>query len=620
MKYGKKYFALCLGNIRHRDSAAIARYCMNEANQNDALVYTFSMDEFADSPYDVYRLVNFNETDGIIIFTRSIKNPEAIKYLMSKAQEKGVPAVAVDGKVEGCINVDFAYGSAFEKMVKHVIHEHGCRNICMLAGIKDNSFSDERIDVYRKVLEENDIEFDSDKVFYGDFWREPTLRAMDELFGRFGEPPEAIVCVNDSTAVAVCEALDKRGYSVPDDVIVTGFDGIYEGENCIPSISTAKQDLESACVIAVDILLGKKEKEDVSISFSTEYRQSCGCMRRRTVDRNQIVTRLTTELANCYDFDEFISTLNDKVITSKNMREATEAIEEYSFERSFVCINKSFFNFSSKMSYNTDRPFDDELIVISHKDRTKFYRGETVERRKLLPEETGDRKIKEFFYVFSTVKFVDKVLGYAAIPIFIDNMYYYSFEKYLRTLAQSLTMLHSQQHMEYLFSHDPLTGLFNRRGFFRRLEELIAKNSDSDYMLNIFSFDMDNLKTINDTFGHNEGDFAIKAVAESLDIAAEGRQFAIARFGGDEFIAACIELPDGEPCEEYIVRFRDEICRINAISCKPYKVAVSSGYSSAKITANLVTEDVIRTADMMMYADKAENKRSAARENAAPQE
>lgn len=91
-----------------------------------------------------------------------------------------------------------------------------------------------------------------------------------------------------------------------------------------------------------------------------------------------------------------------------------------------------------------------------------------------------------------------------------------------------------------LAERDPLTKVFNRKGFDEKVRRLV-NNSDSKKRLGIIYFDMDNLKTINDTYGHKMGDKAILNVIDILTSTVRERDI-IARLGGDEFIIVVEEI------------------------------------------------------------------------------
>ena len=90
---------------------------------------------------------------------------------------------------------------------------------------------------------------------------------------------------------------------------------------------------------------------------------------------------------------------------------------------------------------------------------------------------------------------------------------------------------------------DALTGLYNRRSGERRLAEEIARSHRYGHPLTILLLDLNDLKTVNDTFGHSAGDEVIKGFAEYLKKSSRGSDVAI-RLGGDEFL---VVLPECKP-------------------------------------------------------------------------
>ncbi|MBO7420753.1 MAG: GGDEF domain-containing protein, partial [Spirochaetaceae bacterium] len=158
-------------------------------------------------------------------------------------------------------------------------------------------------------------------------------------------------------------------------------------------------------------------------------------------------------------------------------------------------------------------------------------------------------------------------------------------------------------------------GVFNRRGFYSQIERFVflkLKNKKKSNLI-IYSADMDFLKEINDTYGHNNGDFAIKVLADAISISA-GKNSVTARFGGDEFVCAVIESGDCEQAiKEYKEKFQKYLDDVNAASGKPYKVRASIGAQSALITEDLSIENIIAKADKLMYTEKSSKKRSKLR-------
>ena len=104
-------------------------------------------------------------------------------------------------------------------------------------------------------------------------------------------------------------------------------------------------------------------------------------------------------------------------------------------------------------------------------------------------------------------------------------------------------LVRAERQLEYLALHDPLTGLPNRTLFRRELEEVLSR-SPAAPLVGVTLLDLDNFKSINDTFGHPVGDDLLKALSNRLQ-AVIGETDTLARLGGDEFaIVQTMRSPD----------------------------------------------------------------------------
>jgi diguanylate cyclase (GGDEF)-like protein len=163
---------------------------------------------------------------------------------------------------------------------------------------------------------------------------------------------------------------------------------------------------------------------------------------------------------------------------------------------------------------------------------------------------------------------------------------------------------------------DPLTGLRNRRGFVTIAEQYVRIARRHGQKFSLFFFDLDRFKAINDQFGHNEGDEALKAAAEVLRRTFRSSDI-LCRFGGDEFAAIAVDAA-GHGAQVLKERIHKGLQDWNGKSAKPYRIEFSIGYSifdpsvlqEGTDDARLFDESV-RTADEAMYADKAARKAAA---------
>ena len=157
---------------------------------------------------------------------------------------------------------------------------------------------------------------------------------------------------------------------------------------------------------------------------------------------------------------------------------------------------------------------------------------------------------------------------------------------------------------------DYLTGIYNRRGFMAELKKIVESTNNYGKYLTIFSIDMDSLKYINDMFGHAQGDFAIKSMAEAIKHFSS-RNGICARYGGDEFACAIITDTDVNLSAE-TVRSRLDVFLMakESVAEKEYKIAASIGSAGGVINNTIDVQSLMDIADEKMYADKNERKQA----------
>lgn len=155
---------------------------------------------------------------------------------------------------------------------------------------------------------------------------------------------------------------------------------------------------------------------------------------------------------------------------------------------------------------------------------------------------------------------------------------------------------------------DELTGLYNRRGFLLLGDLRLNRASAAGHFLTLIYVDMDNMKTINDSFGHQEGDAALKALTAVL-ISTFRDDDIIARIGGDEFVVlAAIQGENQIPLLEN--RLHQYLENHNNHSDKEYRVEISMGHVTAGPKQSTRLADLLKQADARMYEQKMRKKSS----------
>lgn len=164
----------------------------------------------------------------------------------------------------------------------------------------------------------------------------------------------------------------------------------------------------------------------------------------------------------------------------------------------------------------------------------------------------------------------------------------------------------SNQRLSVISQSDELTGLYNRRGFLEHAQNIIrSKKNQGKHGLIVYA-DMDNLKMINDKYGHDEGDFALKEIASILTDVFR-RSDIVGRLGGDEFTA--LALVNIENYENIMRRRINEVTlRHNKVAGKPYPIEMSAGIYEFECNADVDIYDLLSASDELLYEDKKRRK------------
>jgi diguanylate cyclase (GGDEF)-like protein len=156
---------------------------------------------------------------------------------------------------------------------------------------------------------------------------------------------------------------------------------------------------------------------------------------------------------------------------------------------------------------------------------------------------------------------------------------------------------------------DELTGLRNRRGLTVASEPILSLAARGETSPALLFIDLNDLKTINDRFGHDAGDEAIKEVATVLQDALREADV-VARLGGDEF---CALLHPDSDADRVVDRIQQKVRDRAGVATEPWSVSLAIGLATYDPARHKTLEDLIQDADAAMYSSKRALKKQAAR-------
>lgn len=180
----------------------------------------------------------------------------------------------------------------------------------------------------------------------------------------------------------------------------------------------------------------------------------------------------------------------------------------------------------------------------------------------------------------------------------------------LRLLAQivvgSLESRELATRLSEMAFHDPLTGLPNRKLLGDRLERAIVRARRHRRRVGVILLDVDDFKLVNDRFGHDTGDRLLREVALRLATVVRDSD-TLARLGGDEFVVV-LEDADEAPLESVAARILEVLGRPIDVGWEPIVVHTSLGLVHGEAGPGLAAGELLRAADVAMYAAKASGK------------
>lgn len=178
----------------------------------------------------------------------------------------------------------------------------------------------------------------------------------------------------------------------------------------------------------------------------------------------------------------------------------------------------------------------------------------------------------------------------------------------MESILEKQSMQNILEQLNRISTYDKLTGLCNRLGFQNYADEFKAYARTSRRNMFMCFADIDGLKKVNDTYGHNAGDNLIKSIADCLRGVCRDQEVCM-RFGGDEFVVLGLENVADSRHLEFEREFQKRLETINSEEKKEYPVSASIGSYVIKDIDNTNLQVMLDKADMEMYLRKRAKKR-----------
>ncbi len=300
---------------------------------------------------------------------------ENLYRFMDDLKLLGIPVVLAASKMNGYPGVTFDNKSAIYDGITYLVDELGLKNICMLTSLEHNADVAERFEAYQEMMDYYKLKVGPNTVVrthlgYGDC-RDDCEKLLD-----LNPDVEAVICVNDATALGLYQVMEDRGLVPGKDIMIMGFDNNITGSMATPSLTTADADAKKlgakTYTLAKRILDGWNGGE-LTIPTRFILRDSFGSfMDRKNVDKKILDKQYLDEYFNSifYKFEnnskpeDFRIFLTYKALMNIIIDYVND--EEYSPERvSFIKTKTDEFFMMGALDYT------DVDVLISYVERVK---------------------------------------------------------------------------------------------------------------------------------------------------------------------------------------------------------------------------------------------------------
>ncbi|MBN2509254.1 MAG: GGDEF domain-containing protein, partial [Spirochaetales bacterium] len=582
----------------------------------------------------LFTIINPDDFQGIIYISSSISNYIGVDRFLDFIKMYGtIPTahIGIEAPRDMSFNIDNKAG--MYSLVDHIIKVHGRKKIAFISGTPGVYEADERFQAYKDALKENGLEFDDRYVYNGNFLRERGILAVEEFLDARKIEMDALVGANDHMALYAMKELQKRGYRIPEDISIGGFDDLASARSHKPALTTVNQPAEQlgyTCLaeFARKIMSGGEPCADIRLPSQLVVRQSCGCppvklseqqtesdhsfgMSLSEMDElNSVLNIMTRNIIGTFEEHEIRSVLDE----SLNILDIHEfMIAKYVDAKNSLVFYSTNWQTGNKFPTHHlvetkiesfSRPFQKFVLPL-------FYRDENIG---FFVSDKGSKNLS----VLEVIR--DHLSGAMKGARLLEDVRQYAGRLEKEVEARTRELANRQRELEIALNNvsiareklerlavmDELTGLYNRRGFMTVANQQVnlIHRRENDVLL-VF-LDLDGLKHINDNFGHASGDIAIKAFADIL-VSVFRNTDIIGRLGGDEFTVLAIDCTIDE-YDTILKRMENAIHAYNQTGKQEFTLSVSTGAAPYKPDSKFTLDELLEEADAQLYKMKKKKK------------
>lgn len=576
----------------------------------------------------VYSLPDFSLFDAVIGYFDTIHDVDVVSEIIERIRRSGKPCVSVNTYIEDFICLKLDNQAGLRDVLNHLYEAHKVRSIYYISGATDNADATERLQTIRTFLRERNISFTKDDIFYGNYTFPSGYQGMDDLIRSGRSLPDAVICANDKMAIGAISRCREAGIRIPEDLIVTGYDDSVLAEIHQPGITTVRRS-ETYCgslsyLLAKDAIVSGLHPHPQSIYGEAVFSASCGCHEPSVMNVSDLRDRLMSQMFRTETETYLIKTLLAEVSALNNYSDFISVFSDYAKKLSLgdiyisLCGNPEQYQRELENVTNgigigrDDTQFTATSSMALGYRNGEFLKPVVFHTADIIPYEYLEQGKGNFYFVYP-LHHREHCFGFIAFGNKKEvcntqtmNLFALAVSSSLENILEYDRMNSLMMKLDKLRLEDPLTRVYNRAGVTARWEDLLRKATDEKLYPAAIFMDMDDLKSVNDRYTHEEGDKYITAVADVLRRCC-GNNDLLVRFGGDEFVIFTA-VSSSRMIDERIAEIRKTMDEYNEIHPCGYSRSISIGHYICDDIRNADPDIMISRADSDMYYEKRSKK------------
>lgn len=486
-----------------------------------------------DTEKNIFELILSDNFDGFIYDRNVFYDTDIQKYIDVLCTKSGKPVMVLDyaghTKFETTLVDDI---DAFESITDHLIDVHGYKKIYCLTGPKSIACSEERLKGYLRSMKKHKLPIDKSYYFYGDFWTSASSELVQKIVNGTIDKPDAVVCGNDKSAVALIEKLTNAGLRVPEDIAVTGYDATMEGyysnvsvtSYARPHFQLGAESFRRLYRIITGRLCNKVPNEPGELRPA----KSCGCA------ENPVLKREIQRRIKKSDLLQTKMLFSDMLVDVTNIDSYADVFNRvdhytyllYKMSRIHVCLTDKYIHAAEtnpleKLSFSCS----DSVTAVYRKSSIQrtFVDYEKYSMPDFIDYIRKERSQPSAFYMVP-LHYNDSFFGFAAItfgkhPITYDKLFIQwinnlniALDKVLLKASIRLT----KENLSALSAYDSETGILSRSGLASAYKNAAAARKSRASSLCCMYIELTDLKKIYYQAGYRKAEAVVKRFSDVI--------------------------------------------------------------------------------------------------------